>query len=208
LGSKALPAIELMADRLTPEVVAQLRQVYEGNAEARRGRLFTVAERAMTPENYLKFISTRPGDAVRGRKLFHDREALGCVKCHKVGGEGGEVGPDLGTVGAQMNRRQLAESVLFPSRAIREGYQVTTVAMADGRVLSGLVRSESDEAVVLRDAEGKDHEIPKANIEQRKSEATSLMPQGLQVGLSPQDFADVISYLESLRTAAEGSRSR
>ena len=82
------------------------------------------------------------------------------------------------------------------------------MATADGRVLSGLVRSESGEALVLRDAEGRDHEIRKADIEERKSGAASLMPEGMQVGLSPQDFADLIAYLESLRAAPEDSRPK
>ena len=206
LRDQALPSIEARADRLPPQVVLQLRLVYEDHALARRGRLFAVESKAPGPEDYLESARTRPGDAARGRALFHDREGLGCVKCHRVGGEGGEVGPDLSGIGAQFDRGQLAESVLYPSRAIREGYQATTVATADGRVLSGLVRSESVDSLTMRDAEGRDHEIRKADIEERKSGAGSLMPEGMQVGLSPQGFADLIAYLVSLRAAPDGPR--
>src|SRR5262249_26386087 len=101
------------------------------------------------------------------------------------------------------DRARLAESVLEPSRSIREGYQSVTVATVDGQVLSGLVRSESDDLVVLRDADGKDHEIRKQDIEERNSGGGSVMPEDLHVGLSLQDFADLISYLESLRAAPE-----
>ena len=118
------------------------------------------------------------------------------------------MGPDLSTVCAQFDRTKLAESVLYPSRSIREGYQATTVATADGRVLSGLVRSESADSLILRDAEGKDYPISKTDIEERKSGATSLMPEGLQIGLSPNEFADLISYLETLRTTPEAARPR
>lgn len=208
IRDEALSTIETRADRLSPEVVAQLKSLYDDHAAARRGRLFAVKTKALTPDDYLTFARTRAGDAARGRTLFRDREGLGCIKCHKVGGEGGEVGPDLGTIGSQLDRGQLAESVLLPSRSIREGYQSTTVATTDGRVLGGLVRSESGEAIVLRDAEGRDHEIRKSDIEERTSGPTSLMPEGLQVGLSPQDFADLISYLESLRAAPDGPRPR
>src|SRR5262245_36078787 len=154
----------------------------------------------MRPEDYLAFAGTHPGNRSRGRDLFHDRQGLGCVKCHKVGGDGGEVGPDLSAIGTQFDRRQLAESVLFPGRSIREGYQAVTVATIEGRVLTGLMRSESDDAVVVRDADDKDHEIRKADIEERRTSRTSLMPEGLQVGLSLEDFAGLVSYLESLRS--------
>ena len=86
----------------SPQVVIQLRQVYEDHALARRGRLFAVELKAPGPEDYLEFARTQPGDAARGRALFHDREGLGCVKCHRVGGEGGEVG-----AGPRRPRRRL-----------------------------------------------------------------------------------------------------
>ena len=99
----------------------------------------------------------------------------------------------------QAVRAKLAEAVLYPSRQIREGYQQATAATADGRVIAGLVRSESADTLTLRDAEGKDHAIPKTEIEERTASSASLMPEGLHVDLSMQDFADLISYLESLK---------
>jgi putative heme-binding domain-containing protein len=116
------------------------------------------------------------------------------------------VGPDLSSVGAQFDRAKLAESVLYPSRSIREGYQQVTAATTDGRVIAGLVRTESVETLTLRDADGKDHAIPKAEIEERKGSSASLMPDGLHLGLSPQDFADLVSYLESLKASAASTR--
>jgi putative heme-binding domain-containing protein len=183
--------------------VAQLRHLYEGHAGAAKGRLFAAATDIPPPEAYASFAREHAGDPVRGRTLFHDRHGLGCVKCHRIGGEGGDIGPDLSTVGAQFDRVRLAEDVLYPSRSIREGYQQVTAATADGRVIAGLVRSESADTLTLRDAEGRDHAIPRAEIEDRSNAPVSLMPEGLQVGLSRQDFADLISYLESLRASPE-----
>ena len=68
------------------------------------------------------------------------------------------------------------------------------------------MRSESVETLTLRDADGKDHAIPKAEIEERKTSSASLMPEGLHLDLSPQDFADLISYLESLKANAASTR--
>jgi putative heme-binding domain-containing protein len=206
IREEALPQIEARADRLSPVAAAQLQRVYQGHAGAARGRLYSVTAGTPSPEAYLAFAGERPGDPARGRDLFHDRDGLGCVKCHRVGGAGGDVGPDLSTVGAQLDRAKLAESVLYPSRSIREGYQQVTAAIADGRVIAGLVRSESDEILTLRDADGNDHAISKAEIEERTAGPVSLMPEGLQVGISPQDFADLISYLESLKASPEAVR--
>jgi putative heme-binding domain-containing protein len=80
-----------------------------------------------------------------------------------------------------------------------------TAATVDGRVVAGLVRSESADTLTLRDADGTDHAIPKAEILERTKAAVSLMPEGLPLDLSPQDFADLISYLESLKTRPEST---
>jgi putative heme-binding domain-containing protein len=201
----ALPRIEAQADRLAPVVVGQLRRIYQGHAGASGARLFAAATETPPPEGYWGFAREHAGDPARGRALFLDRDGLGCVKCHRVGGEGGDIGPDLSTVGAQLDRAKLAESILYPSRSIREGYQQLSAATADGRVVSGLVRSETGETLILRDAEGRDHMIPKAKIEGRTNANLSLMPEGLHVGLSRQDFADLISFLESLKSSAESA---
>jgi putative membrane-bound dehydrogenase-like protein len=205
IRDEALPPIEARADRLPPVVVAQLRRIYQGHAGAAGGRLFAVATDAPSPEAYLGFAREHAGDPLRGRALFRDRSGLGCVKCHRVDTEGGDIGPDLSTVGAQLDRAGLAESVLYPSRSIRAGYRQVTAATADGRVVSGLMRSESADTLTLRDAEGKDHAIPKADIEERMNAPASLMPEGSHVGLSRQDFADLISYLESLKASPESA---
>lgn len=145
------------------------------------------------------------GDAKRGRVLFTDASRLGCTKCHRVRGEGGEVGPDLSDVGAKFDRTHLVESVLDPSRQIVEGYRLTVLATTDGRILSGIVKEDSADRVVLIDAEGKRSGIPKREVEERKLVDTSLMPDDLARTVSPDDFADLVAYLESLRSAGQGT---
>ncbi len=206
IRDEALKPIESKADGLPAEVVLQLRQVYRDHDAARRGRLFAVAVKVPAPEDYLAFVRKNAGDTARGKGLFLDRAGMACVKCHKVNGEGGEIGPDLSTVGAQFDRAQLAESILYPSKSIREGYGLFDAETKDGRVFSGLLRTESDESLTLRDAEGKDHTLRKADLEARAPSKVSLMPEGLQTGLPPQAFADLVSYLESLKGRPQGRR--
>ncbi len=128
---------------------------------------------------------------------------MGCIKCHRVNGEGGEGGPDLSRVAANYGRAELIESVLFPSKKVDDGFRTTTLALADGQVLSGLVIADGDERLVLVDGQGTKHDVPKSTIEQQARSDRSPMPEGLQAGLTPEEFADLIAYLETLALATE-----
>jgi putative heme-binding domain-containing protein len=147
------------------------------------------------------YARTVPGDPGKGRAVFADAQGAGCIRCHKVRGEGGDVGPDLSDVGGKLGREHLIEAVLEPSRQIVEGYRPTVLALADGRVLTGLVQRESEDALTLIDAQTQPHTIRKAEIEERRLADISLMPEGLSATLSPAQFADLIAYLERLRSA-------
>jgi putative heme-binding domain-containing protein len=154
---------------------------------------------------YARYAREHPGDPARGRTLFFDKKGAGCVRCHRSRGEGGDIGPDLSDVGGKYERGLLIESVLDPSRQIVEGYRPTVVATTDGRILSGIVKGESDQELTLVDAEGHRQVIHKSDVERRDSDHSSLMPDGLASGLSQRDFADLIAYLDGLRTAGQGT---
>ena len=128
-----------------------------------------------------------------------DVKGAACIKCHKVGTDGGEVGPDLRGIGAKYNRAQLAESVLDPSKQILDGYDMTIIETKSGQVVNGIVRTEAGDEVMLVDAEGKKILLKKGDIETRVKSKKSIMPDGLQVGMTIGEFADLISYLESLK---------
>jgi putative membrane-bound dehydrogenase-like protein len=141
------------------------------------------------------------GDPARGRRFFADLKGLACIKCHTVGMEGGNVGPELGSVGAKYPRDELIASVLNPSAKISSGYEPVALALSDGRIVTGIVRNETADAVEIQDADAKLVKVAKDDIDARKQSDVSLMPTGLAQGLSPRDFADLIAYLESLRNA-------
>jgi putative heme-binding domain-containing protein len=126
-------------------------------------------------------------------------KGLACIKCHAVGKEGGTVGPELSSVGGKYPRDELISAVLFPSAKISSGYEPTTLAMADGRVLTGIVRNETPDALEIQCADAKSVRIAKADVDERKRSDVSPMPNGLAQGLSPQDFADLIAFLETLK---------
>jgi putative heme-binding domain-containing protein len=144
------------------------------------------------------------GNRDRGKAIF-STPASRCLVCHKVQGQGqgGEVGPDLSQVGGKLDRTHLIESVLDPSAEIPQGYFTTIIETKSGRSYSGIVKSESKTDVTLMDAGGKQVKILVRDIDAREVSKLSLMPVGLADGMTPSEFTDLITYLESLRTGRQ-----
>jgi putative heme-binding domain-containing protein len=139
------------------------------------------------------------GNAQRGQALFTAAQTK-CATCHKVHGQGGDVGPDLSLVGGKFDRTHLIESTLDPSAEILQGYYATILETKAGRVITGIVKSESPTAITLLDVEGNQHTVPLGDIESRAVSKVSLMPEGLCDQLTPAEFTDLIAYLTTLRT--------
>lgn len=154
-----------------------------------------------SPAESARYAAEPRGDPARGRAEFFDAgpNRVACGRCYRVVGEGGDIGPDLSAIGGKFDRGHLIESLLEPSKQIVEGYRSTVVALRDGRILTGLVRSESAERITLIDPEAKPHDISTVDIEERRSSATSLMPNDVAAKLTRERLADLVVYLESLR---------
>ena len=134
------------------------------------------------------------GDAARGRTIFFERAQVYCVRCHKVGGTGGEVGPDLSKISADKQRDYLLEAIVLPSKTIAKNYESVVIRDLDGVTHTGVLKQETGAAVVLMTAEGKLVTIGKENIEARKP-GTSAMPEDLTKHLSKFDVRDLVEYL-------------
>jgi putative heme-binding domain-containing protein len=117
------------------------------------------------------------GDARRGAVVFRAATSA-CLSCHKVGKQGGEVGPSLSAVGACIPPEEIVEGVFWPNRTVKPGFKAVAVEVANGRVIQGVVKDETSKELVLQDAVGKLHRIPRKEIEERR-EIGSLMPNGL-----------------------------
>jgi putative heme-binding domain-containing protein len=141
----------------------------------------------------------RTGEATRGREIF---AGLGtCSKCHRVRGEGKEVGADLSEIGSKLSPEAMYVSILDPSAGISVGYENYLVRMLDGTVLTGILVSQTDDAVELKTAEAIVHKLARDDIDQMKKQSLSLMPADLQKQLKAQDLVDIVAYLTSLKKA-------
>ena len=139
------------------------------------------------------------GDQARGRLIFTANAAAQCKSCHKAGDVGENVGPDLTKIGAKHDKLALLDQILEPSKTIEPAYVTHMVETKDGRIISGLLVQKNNEAVVLKDAQGKTSRIAVAEIEQFVPQSRSLMPELLLRDLTAQQVADLLEYLSSLR---------
>lgn len=135
------------------------------------------------------------GDRDRGEVLFHGDRAK-CSGCHKVGGKGGSVGPDLSHV-ATRRIEELYRDIAEPSLSIHPDFNAYTVALKDGRVLAGIVRALGAEKIQVTDSDAKIAEIPRSEIEELRPSGTSIMPVGLVGAIGEQATRDILAYLLS-----------
>jgi putative heme-binding domain-containing protein len=202
LKKEAMPVIEArLAEKppLPADVIVQLQKVYANDAAAAKTRLFSMEVNALALEEYAIAVAQLKGNAGRGSKMFFDAKGAACSKCHTVHKQGGDVGPDLSSIGSKYNRVQLIDEVLYPSKNILDGYESFAVELTTGRTLVGIIRGETADELTLIDAAGAKQVIKQSDVDSKKKTGKSVMPDGLQGGLTPADFADLISYLETLR---------
>ena len=195
-----------LADRTLPADAAKLglRTVRGSGLDApsliealtKAGKLGEPTE--LTSEQRAALVAevSRSGDPARGEAIFR-RKDLNCLKCHGIGGAGGQVGPDLSSIGASAPVDYLIDSLLQPNKAVKEGYHSLIVATDDGRVLTGIKVRQTDSALILRDADGSEVSVPLASIEGQKP-GGSLMPPGLADILTRPEFVDLLRFLSEL----------
>lgn len=143
-----------------------------------------------------------PGDAAKGEKLFFDQSgALGgiCATCHAVRGKGGQIGPDLSAIAANYRRADLLTSIHEPSKTIALGFEQVTATTTSGDVFLGALRQESADAMTIVGADAQPHVVKKSDVKKLEHVPTSLMPPGLTLALKPEDVADLLAFLETLK---------
>jgi quinoprotein glucose dehydrogenase len=143
-------------------------------------------------------VALAGGDAERGQHIFFTRSEVSCQRCHKIRDRGGDVGPDLSKIAETKTREYLLESVLQPTAQIAKGYESIVLELTDGRVLTGVLRAETDEQVQLVTAEGKLLTIEKSEIEDRGG-GPSAMPDTTSKYLNKSELRDLVEFLSTLK---------
>ena len=218
LGQKAATALEVVkrfeAGKLPPEDLSRVIDAARSHATpelkaAVQGLLRThvlAAPPGAKDARKLQDLVTKGGDPGRGRAIFLDGKKANCTSCHRMEGVGTPIGPDLTRVWETLSPEKRLESILEPSKEIKEGYATMKVATTDGRVLTGLLLSDAPDAITLRDAQGREVRIPAAEVEQKGTDPISMMPAGVVGHLTFAELADLLAFLGD-RKAQEGLKA-
>jgi putative heme-binding domain-containing protein len=160
------------------------------------------SDRARVLARYQHALELTP-DAAAGKALF----AKHCANCHRIEGVGHEVGPDISDLRTK-TPAQLLVDILNPNQAIDNNYVSYTVSTTTGTVHTGIIAAETPSSIRLRQAEGKSLDLLRTEIESLRSSGISLMPEGVEKELGPQQVADVIAYLKNWRYVADPAAAK
>ena len=137
------------------------------------------------------------GDIDSGQTVFNKQGT--CNQCHVVKGAGKSIGPNLSEIGSKLNRQAILESILFPSAGISHNYENWIVLTDAGSLISGMLTSETDDEIQIRDKENILHTINVDEIESKKKSRISMMPNNLHEQLTSEQLVDLVEYLMSLK---------
>jgi putative heme-binding domain-containing protein len=153
----------------------------------------------VSPDELLAALLATPSDQVpkpaEGLPVF---EKL-CASCHRFGEIGTDVGPDLTTLSSRFTKKDILESILWPSRIISDQYESFMIETTGGDIIIGAVVMEDDRRMVLRTAQNPERpvQVPKAQIKTQQKSTVSLMPEGLLTGLTHKEINALIAFLQA-----------
>lgn len=204
--SGALLVLGAIDQQQLPDAVVRL--AIDCAAEHRDASVRDLFERFLPESRRIKRLGTTvtsaqilalKGEAERGQKLFFESAVMNCKNCHRIQKEGKEIGPELTSVGKKLTRAQLLESILEPSRQIEPKFVTHLIETTAGQLLTGLLVSDTDQGITLKDAQGSLVKIPRDQIEQSVPQRQSLMPDLLFRDMTAQQLADLVEYLSTLK---------
>ena len=189
-----IPRADLSAD-----LIRQIRNLKSADLDSQIGKVWgTVRD---TPADRVKLIAEAramlakkpesPADLNLGRAIY----AKTCAQCHTLFGVGGKVGPEL-TGSNRADLDYILSNILDPSALIGKDYLANVVATRDGRILTGIVRNEDRDSIILVTA-NETLTIPKADVEDRRPSDQSMMPEGLLQPLAEREIRSLVAYLGS-----------
>lgn len=169
-----------------------LRQSRDSAVRARAEFIFGVKPLlARVAEEFASALEL-PGSAAAGARIYQER----CVSCHRTGKEGFALGPDLVTM-KTMGKETLLANIIDPNREVAPRYLSFTAETRDGEEWTGIIVTETDNSITLAQPNGQQTQLFRSNLSQLRSQGVSAMPEGLASGLTPQNMADLLAFIQS-----------
>ena len=178
-------------------VGASLRQAKDESIRVAALELFPEWKAAKSSLAPVSELVKRRGDSQKGKALFAGTAT--CAQCHIVQREGKNVGPDLSEIGSKLSKEAMYVSILDPNAGISHNYEAYMALQESGEVVTGLLISQNEKTIVLRDAKGIDRELERADLEKFQKSDVSLMPSNLEQALTEEGLVDLVEYLMSLQ---------
>ena len=193
---EAIKSEKIAADAFDPAQRARLLGSPDKTIAESAKSVFGAASRKLDPKLFdrHKPALDLAGDAGRGVATFKKL----CIGCHKAGGEGAEVGPNLASV-KNRPREQLLRDILYPSMAFAPQYHQYVLATTDGRLITGLLTSSNAAGYTIRRQGGEEITVLRKDVEELSDTQISLMPENLLDNLKPQDVADLLEFVGQAR---------
>ena len=191
---------KLLAGKLQSELALELLEASSARATPRMKLKLAAYETAQPKDDSIqgKRHLLAGGDPEAGKKIFWERSAASCNRCHKVGSEGvGEAGPNLGEIGKQM-RDYILESVLYPNKKIAQGFDTFDIETNDGDRIIGVLREDKPDELVIFTPENKRIVVKKKDISEKRK-ALSAMPDNISKLLTEREIRDLVEYLATLK---------
>jgi putative membrane-bound dehydrogenase-like protein len=192
----AIEAGKIKANEIDQLQVKRLVENRDSAIKDRAKKLLAAAmpaDRAKALADYQPVLSIK-GDSRHGQAVFEKN----CAACHRIAGLGVNVAPDISDSRTKKPEQILAD-ILQPNRAIDNNYLGYAVRQSDGTVLTGILAAETATSITLRQQGGKEAVIPRSEIDELRSSGQSLMPEGLERQIPPQDMADLLSFIKNWR---------
>ena len=197
LKSPQIDSLLIKEMTVSKEFSFELIEAVKNRTNIELKKLYSQYLKQQASEKLGPYIHTLSGGDPEAGKFIFNNSAAQCIRCHKVGKVGGEVGPDLSAIGLQKDRTYVLESLIDPNAKIAPGFGTVVVTRKNGSVTAGVLQSEDGIHLKIKDLNGSEISIPINEIKEKTTPISSMPPMANL--LTPKELRDLIAYLGTLR---------
>ena len=198
-SSKAIRS--LRAEDLKPAVAGFPAEIQNAVLAVLAAAQTDASQDRLRLDTLLAELQTLNGQIRRGQAIFNSPKAA-CASCHRLGYLGGDLGPDLTSIGTSRTERDLLEAVIYPSVSFVRSYEPWIASTKDGEEYGGVLRRDTPDEIVLATGPGAETRIARSQLSELRLGSLSTMPAGLDEQLSKQDLADLLAFLKNTKWGA------